>query len=68
MVVPQNSWFIRQYPIEKDDLGVPLFQETPISISPIMSHPNMLVTCFSHGPIGRYDTKMPGQLCDFKGP
>ena len=27
---PQNGWFIRGHPIEKDDLGVPPFQETPI--------------------------------------
>ena len=26
---PQNGWFIRGHPIEKDDLGVPPFQESP---------------------------------------
>ena len=30
MRVPQNGWFIREDPINMDDLGVPLFQETPI--------------------------------------
>ena len=32
IVVPQNGWFIRANPIKMDDLGVPLFLETPISI------------------------------------
>ena len=29
--VPQNGWFIMKTPIKIDDLGVPLFLETPIS-------------------------------------
>ena len=31
IVVPQNGWFIKEIPIKMDDLGVPLFSETPIS-------------------------------------
>ena len=30
-MVPQNGWFIMAKPIKIDDLGVPLFLETPIS-------------------------------------
>ena len=30
IVVPQNGWFIRDNPIKMDDLGVPLFLETPM--------------------------------------
>ena len=30
IVVPQNGWFIVEHPIKMDDLGVPLFLETPM--------------------------------------
>ena len=33
IMVPQNGWFIMEIPIKMDNLGVPLFSETPIWIT-----------------------------------
>ena len=52
MGVPKNGWFMRENSIKMDDLGVPPFQETPVSAINInMFLPLGINAIFHHGDI-----------------
>ena len=48
---PENGWFIMENPIKMDDLGIPLFLETPICSPPFLGNQRcfFVFVFFDHG-------------------